>query len=253
MRIPYQEKDFFSLLEESGYFDSLEIDILDAMLSLKKDGKREVTANEISKEAEMSVTNAYKYLYSLKGKGLIEFKTSGKNKIFWLAESSNPFPRLFSGIGKEFLRKRKLFERLENLYRGYIPVKDVWRGEKIKESFDEGFPERIAYLFDIAKDEILIFTKQFYDDYIILDAIKRAVSRGVKMRIITEIADQELIHKMKTAGVNLKIGFGHGQGVIVDSRHGLNLNMNGSGEMFLNYNTEYKSKFEELWENADSL
>jgi len=253
MRVPYQEKDFFTLLEESGYFDALEIDILDAMIILRKDGKKEVTANNIAKEAEMSVTNAYKYLYSLKEKGLVEFKSDKKNKLFWLAESSNPFPRLFSIIGSEFLKKRKLFERMENIYKTYISPTSVWKDQQVKENFDEGLAERVAYLFDLAQKEILITTKQFYKDYIILDALKRALSRGVNVKIITEIADQELVKKMREAGVGLKIGFGHGQTIVVDSRHGLNINLNGIGEMFLNYNTEYKSKFEDSWERSDSL
>jgi sugar-specific transcriptional regulator TrmB len=252
MRVPYQEKDLFTLLEESEYFDPLEIDILDAMVVLKHDGKKEITASEVSKEAEMSVTNAYKYLYSLKEKGLVEFRADKKNKIFWLAESSNPFPRLFSIIGAEFLRKKKLFQRLENVYNTHVTDK-VWKGQQLKETFEEGFAERIAYMFDIAKTEILITTKQFYSDYIVLDALKRAIGRGVKIKIITEIADQELSKKMQAVGVPLKIGFGHGQTIVVDSVHGLTLNLNGTCEMFLNYNTDYKAKFEDLWEKSDSF
>lgn len=253
MRMPYQEKDFFSLLDESGYFDSLEMDILDALVVLWKDGKKEVTANIIAKEAEMSVTNAYKYLYSLKEKGLIEFRTDKKNKIFWLAESTNPFPRLFSAIGKDFLQRKRLFERMENIYRNYTSRGSVWKGAQIKEVFDSGLDEKVAYIFDIAQKEILITTKQFMDDFVVLDGLKRAVSRGIKIRIITEIADQALVGKMKGAGIPLKMGFGHEQAIIVDSRHGLKLNLDGTGELFLNYNTDYKAKFEELWEKSDSL
>lgn len=255
MRIPYQEKDFFTLLEETGNFNQLELDVLDALFTLKKDGKEEVTAREISKEAGMSVTNAYKYLYSLKEKGLVEFRTGskGKNKVFWLAESTNPFPRMFSLIGKEFLKKKHMFERLEYLYRNYVQGGSVWKGHKIRETFVGNIEEKMAYLFDIAQKEILIATKKFNNDFVVMDALKRALSRGVKVRIITEIADQKFVQKMKSAGIPVKMCFGHSNVVIVDSKHGLKINLDGTGEIFLNYNTDYKARFEELWENADSL
>ena len=59
-------EDFCSMLNDTGVFDELEIKVLKALLSLRNDRHiNKCTASEISKGAGISVTNAYKYLYSL--------------------------------------------------------------------------------------------------------------------------------------------------------------------------------------------
>ncbi|MEM5781809.1 MAG: helix-turn-helix domain-containing protein, partial [Candidatus Aenigmatarchaeota archaeon] len=100
--------EFCSLLKESKQFDDLEIRIIRAMLMLTNRDVIKADANLIAKEAGISVTNAYKYLYSLQRKGLIE-SGQDKNKVFWLARSANPFPRIMSYVSKDYLRLKELF------------------------------------------------------------------------------------------------------------------------------------------------
>ena len=61
--------EFCSLLKDSKQFDDLEVRILRAMLILTNRDVIKIDAAKIAQEAGMSVTNAYKYLYSLQKKG----------------------------------------------------------------------------------------------------------------------------------------------------------------------------------------
>ncbi|MCH6575206.1 MAG: Rrf2 family transcriptional regulator [Bacteroidetes bacterium] len=82
--------DFCKMLKDSGRFDDLEIKIIRGLFKLKAKKNDQVTASVIAKQAKISVTNAYKYLYALESKGIVE-SNKEKNKVFWLSKSSNPF------------------------------------------------------------------------------------------------------------------------------------------------------------------
>jgi sugar-specific transcriptional regulator TrmB len=250
MRIPYQEKDFFLLLKETDYFDALEIKILKAMLALREDGNNTVTASNVSKQAKISVTNAYKYLYSLQEKGLVEMKEV-KNKVFWLSESSNPFPRLASVVGREFLRKKKVFDRLKLLYDSHVNIGNVWRNEKVKTEVSD-IEDKTAFIIDAAKEELLITVKSFYEDFVVLDALKRAVARGIKIRMVIEQTTPRVLDMLEKMKIDVRMGICQQPSILADSRHGMIID-DKQGMMFLNYITTYKPKFEKMWEDADQF
>jgi len=145
------------MLKDSKQFDDLEIRIVRALLKLTNRDMLKASANIIAKEANMSVTNAYKYLYSLERKGLVE-SGQDKNKVFWLARSTNPFPRIMGYVAKDYLRLKELFSKLEKTYNEFLDLrgKIVWQGEKAYEQYEGDFIRKAALLFDIANDEILI-------------------------------------------------------------------------------------------------
>jgi len=246
--------EFCSMLKDSNQFDDLEIRIVRSMLMLANRDRIKVNANDIAKEAGISVTNAYKYLYSLEKKGLVE---SGKNKskIFWLSRSANPFPRIMSFVGKDYLRLKKLFSELEGHYNEFIDMrgKNIWLGEKAYEQYDEDFIRRAAFLFDIANEEILITTDKFYDDVVLLESIKRAVQRGVRIRIIASELHPELLKNLKKIDIDMRLGRAMPYLILVDERHGMTVDENKKGIWFLNCDTKYKNTFEEFWGKAHAI
>lgn len=256
-------EEFCMFLEKSGQFDKLEIKILIAMFSLEKNKKIKNNASEISKRAGISVTNAYKYLYSLQQKGLVEYD-SGKNKIFWLARA-NPFQRLFSYVSKEYLEKKELFSKLKNIYEKNIFGNEIWMGKKVFERYSKArdFIDKAAYILDVAHEEIMIMAEDIEEDFVLIDSIKRAVERGVKIRIMSSNMPEERITLLKKIGVELKFMDKIMQPLtmVADDIHGITIEMKGRqtedfemrGVWFLNQNTEYKKKFDMLWEKAGSL
>ena len=245
--------DFCLMLEESKYFDELEVKILKAMLVLRQAKKIKNPAAEIAGQASMSVTNAYKYLYSLQQKGLVE-SNKDKNKIFWLSGSSNPFPRIFSYIGKDYLRKKEVFDRLEMVYEKMMkPGTSVWAGERLHEHYDTNFTDRAAFLMDVAREDIIITAYRLYSDFILLDALKRAVARGVKIRIIAEEIDASVSEKLRKIGVEMRLGRAWPYVVIADANHGITVDSDGKGLWFLNYNTDYRRRFDEMWDKAEEV
>lgn len=255
--------DFCGLLEKTGQFDKLEIKILSAMLSLEKNRQQKNTASEISKKAEMSVTNAYKYIYSLQQKGLVE-SDSGKNKIFWLARA-NPFQRLFSYISRDYIEKKELYSKLKEIYDRNVSGKEIWMGKQVFERYSkaEDFTDKAALILDIAQQEVLIMAEDIDDDFILLDSMKRASERGVKIKIMNSSMPEEKIALMRKMGAELKFMDRIIQPLtmVVDGRHGITIEMksrkpDGSemrGTWFLNQETDYKRKFDALWEKAGSM
>lgn len=244
--------EFFLLLEKTGYFDELEIKIIKAMVKLREKKKFVLGANEISKESKLSVTNAYKYLYSLQEKGIVESKKD-KNKLFWLTESSNPFPRIFSKVGDDYLRKKIIFSGLREMYDRFIPKNSVWLGERIKEQYKGGFIKRAAFLIDAANEEILITTGKFIDNYILLDALKRALARGVKVKVIAEQVNSKIIAGLNKINLSIRMGFARPDKIVVDDFHSIVHEPIGEGIMYLNHKINYKEKFNELWKQANEI
>lgn len=243
--------EFCSMLKDSKQFDDLEIRIVRAMLKLTNRDMIKANANIIAKEVNISVTNAYKYLYSLEKKGLVE-SGQDKNKVFWLAMSTNPFPRIMSYVGKDYLRLKELFGKLEETYDDFLETrgKTIWQGEKAYEQYEGDFVRRAALLFDIAVNEILVTTDKFYDDIVLLEAIKRAVERGVKIRIIAAEMFPPMKEKLKKIDIEMRLGRALPYLIVVDEKHGMTIDQNEKGIWFLNCKTDYKDKFEQFWQKA---
>lgn len=240
-----------SLLTDSKQFDDLEVRIIRSMLMLANRDRIKVNANEIAKEAGISVTNAYKYLYSLEKKGLVE-SGQDKNKIFWLTRSANPFPRMMSFVTKDYFRLKDLFEVLREKYDDFIDIRGptIWHGEKAYEQYEGDFLRRAALLFDIAQDEIVITTDKFYDDLVLLEAVKRAVERGIKIRIIAAELEPRLLQNLRKINIEMRLGRAMPYLVLVDEKHGLTIDEKERGIWFLNCKTDYKKTFEDFWERS---
>jgi sugar-specific transcriptional regulator TrmB len=246
--------EFCSMLKDSKQFDDLEIRIVRAMLRLTNRDMIKATANMIASEVNISVTNAYKYLYSLEKKGLIE-SGQDKNKVFWLARSTNPFPRIMSYVSKDYLRLKELFSKLEKSYDDFLETrgKTIWQGEKAYENYEGDFIRRAALLFDLANDEIMITTDKFYDDIVLLEAIRRAVERGVKIRIIAAELFPPMKEKLKKINIEMRLGRAMPYLIMADEKHGMTVDQNEKGIWFLNCKTDYKDKFEEFWQKAHAI
>ena len=245
-------EEFCEMLKKTNQFDELEIRILRALLKLDKSKTYKVTAAFIAKEAGLSVTNAYKYLYALQEKGLIE-SSEEKNKVFWLAHSTNPFPRLFSMATNDYLAKKRLFFDLEKAYEKFVTPTEVWGNEQVYEKYEGNFVQKAALLFDLAKKEVFITTNKFFDDVILLDAIGRAVERGTKIKIISEELHPDMVNKLKKIGIEMRLAKAWPYLIVVDGKHGLSIDGADRGFFFLNKPTDYKNKFEDMWEKADKL
>jgi predicted transcriptional regulator len=243
--------DFCSMLKDSKQFDDLEVRIVRSMLMLANRDLVKVSADIIAKESGVSVTNAYKYLYSLQKKGLVE-TGQDKNKVFWLTRSFNPFPRMMSYVSKDYLRLKESFEKMESTFNEYLEARgrSIWLGEKAYEQYEGGFVDKASMLFDLAKDEILITTDKFYDDIILLEAIKRAVQRGVKIRVIARELHPTMMANLRKIGIEMKLGMASPYLIVVDEKHGMTVDDNEKGIWFLNCKTDYKKNFDELWEHS---
>jgi len=246
--------EFCSLLKESKQFDDIEIRIVRAMLMLANRDQIKVNANIIAKEANISATNAYKYLYSLQKKGLVE-SGEDKNKVFWLTRSINPFPRIMSYVSKDYIRLKELFSTLEKQYNEFLDLrgKAIWQGEKAYEQYEGDFINRASLLFDIANDEILITTHKFYDDIVLLESIKRAIQRGIKIRIIADELHPTMLQNLRKIGIEMRLGRALPYLIVVDEKHGMTVDQNEKGIWFLNCKTDYKDKFEEFWGKAHAI
>jgi sugar-specific transcriptional regulator TrmB len=243
--------DFCSLLKDSKQFDDLEIRIIRSMLMLTNRDVVKADANLIAKESGISVTNAYKYLYSLQKKGMVE-SGQNKNKVFWLARSANPFPRVMSYVSKDYIRLKDLFGKLEGQYNEYLELrgKTIWQNEKAYEQYEGDFINKASLLFDLANEEILITTDKFYDDIVLLEAIKRAIQRGVKIRIIATELHPTMLTNLRKIGIEMKLGRAAPYMVVVDGKHGMTVDETEKGIWFVNCKTDYKDKFEEFWEHS---
>jgi len=243
--------DFCSLLKDSKQFDDLEIRIIRSMLMLTNRDVIKADANLIAKESGISVTNAYKYLYSLQKKGLVE-SGQNKNKVFWMARSLNPFPRMMSYVSKDYLRLKDLFAKLETQYSEFLELrgKAIWQGEKAYEQYEGDFVNKASLLFDLASEEILITTDKFYDDIVLLESIKRAIQRGVKIRIIATELHPTMLNNLRKIGIEMKLGRAAPYMVVVDGKHGMTVDETEKGIWFVNCKTDYKNRFEEFWEHS---
>jgi sugar-specific transcriptional regulator TrmB len=246
--------EFCSLLKDSKQFDELEVRIVRAMLMLANRDAVKIDANVIAKEAGISVTNAYKYLYSLQKKGLVE-SGQDKNKVFWLSRSVNPFPRMMSYVSKDYLRLKDLFGKMETSYNDFIELRGraIWQNEKAYEQYEGDFINKASLLFDLANDEILITTEKFYDDIVLLESIKRAIQRGVKIRILAAELHPTMLSNLRKIGIEMKLGRAAPYMIVVDGKHGMTVDESEKGIWFLNCKTDYKVKFDEMWAQSHML
>ncbi len=252
MANPLQE-ELLSMLSSTGMFHDMEAKVLRGLFSLRSKGKKKVSAAEIASAASISVTNTYKYLYSLEMKGIVETNKE-KNKLFWLSSSSNPFPRLFSFVGQDYLKKKDAFKKMEGIYERLVPTdRNIWLGEKIHSEYNGNFRERAAFLLDIAKEEVLVTTSTALRDFIILDAIGRALKRGVSVKILTPESDPDTTEKLKALGADIRFDNFSPALIVVDNRHGITLDSSEGGLWFLNYSTDYKKKFLSHWLSSEVL
>jgi len=243
--------EFCSMLKDSKQFDDIEIRIVRAILMLTNRDKVKSNATEIAKEAGLSVTNAYKYLYSLQKKGLVE-SGEDKNKVFWLARSTNPFQRIMSYVSRDYIRLKDLFSDLEKQYDEFLDLrgKTIWLGEKAYEQYEGDFVNKASLLFDLANEEILITTDKFYNDIVLLEAIKRAVQRGIKIRMIAAEIHPTTLANLRKINIEMRLGRAAPYMVVVDGKHGMTVDESEKGIWFLNCKTDYKDKFEEFWQKA---
>jgi len=246
-------EDFCSMLRNTGMFDELEVKILSALMSMRKEKKNKCTASEISKVALMSVTNTYKYLYSLQEKGIIE-SNKDKNKVFWLSNTSNPFPRLQSFLAREYLKKKDLFSKAQQVYENFVPINGhVWLGEKLYEKYESDFESRAAFLMDAAHEEIIIVAERVPNDIVILEAIKRAAVRDVKIKVLVRQMEPAALEKLKQIGIEARLGRVSEKAILSDGEHGIVQNSGKGGFWFTNYSNEYRQKLEKLWNEAEKL
>jgi len=244
--------DFCDVLKQSGYFDELEIKVLQAMLVLRRERQVKCNANTIASSANVSVTNAYKYLYSLQQKGLVE-SSKDKNKIFWLSASSDPFPRFMSHVIREYMNKKDLFDRLSSMYEKIVPLGEVWGGEKVRENYEKDFLGKASFIVDVSRADVLMVLKQFNNDFIFVDSLRRAAERGVKIRVIAEEVDSNLSDKLRKIGIDMKLGKAWPYVIVSDGRHGITHEFGDGGRWFLNIPTDYKEKFEGFWKTAEKV
>jgi hypothetical protein len=87
---------------------------------------------------------------------------------------------------------------------------------------------------------------------IVLEAVKRASERNVKIKIITQELHAEMIDKLNKIGIEIRLGRSYPYVILVDGMHGIT-DEAGKGTWFLNCKTHYKEKFEELWDKSDII
>ena len=150
---------------------------------------------------------------------------------------------------------KELFAKLEKTYDDFLETrgKTIWQGEKAYEQYEGDFIRRAALLFDLANNEILITTDKFYDDVVLLEAIRRAVERGVKIRIIAAEMFPPMKEKLKKINIEMRLGRALPYLIIADEKHGMTVDDNEKGIWFLNCKTDYKDKFEDFWQKAHAI
>ena len=154
---------------------------------------------------------------------------------------------------QDYIAKKDIFLRLEKMYSQMIVSGEVWGGEKKYEQYSEDFIGKASFLFDVSKSEILITAKRFYDNVVLLEAIKRAVERGIHIRIISEELHPEMVARLKKIGIEMRLGKAWPYIIVVDGSHGITVDVEDKGLWFLNYKSEYKTRFEEMWQKAEKL
>ncbi|MEM5771896.1 MAG: hypothetical protein QXO19_00325 [Candidatus Aenigmatarchaeota archaeon] len=250
-------EELINYLEKIGFFNKLEIKILSIMLEkFYKEKKKIFDANEIAKLCGMSVTNTYKYLYSLQEKGIIESSKGniGSNKKFWITQSCNPIPRILSKITAEYIEKKKNCAVCEKLWNWFVPQEKIWNDQKVYEKYENGFIDKAALIIDIAKKDIIITFDKFFDNINILDALGRAVNRNVHIRAILEQIHPDQSESLRKIGIELRLGKVWPYVIISDKMHGITYDpVTKSGVYFFNYPVNFYEKFEEFWKNSQEI
>ncbi len=251
------KEKFVDMLKKSKVFDKVEINVIMAMIELERKGKIKNTASEIAKEARIGTTNAYKYLYKLSELGLVEYEED-KQKVFWLSRV-NPFSRIISAITDEYLKRKAALKAAGELYKNIVVPVKVIKSPEIRriEGFDE-FERYVAYLSDLSEKEIAVISDTVpKDSFLILDAWKRARERGIKMRWIGNDLGEEDVSLLKKIGFEVRFydEIFYPFIMAADWKNGVTVEEldDFSGFVFLNKQTDFQEKFEELWDRAGEI
>ncbi len=244
---------FAELLEATGEFHRLEIKVFLALLSL---GRGPRTASEVAGKCGLSTTNAYRYLYSLAEKGIVEFEKNSR-KVFWLS-GINPFPRVFSFVSRKYLKIKKVFSELADLYSEF-ETGEVWMGRKKVERWSgtEEFLRIASLVVDASEERVDILAEFLPDDIVILDSLKRAAERGCELRVLTPGLEEGILGILKKIGARTRFHESTQLPLVLvaDGKHGVLVENRDplSGAWFLNQTTDFAGKFEKMWEEAGDL
>lgn len=244
------------MIKRSRFFDKVEINILYALLSLEKRGKVKCTASEIAKNAGITVTNAYKYLYNLSKLGIVEYEED-KQKLFWLSRI-NPFERIIAIITKDFLEKKAALVTAGEIYNKLVSAKKINEKARIRR-FEENFEVFCAYIADHSEKELCVISDFVPDDFVILDSWKRCEKRNVEMKWIANEIEEEKIDFLKRIGFEVRIidEIIYPFIMVSDEKYGIvveSLTENEiKGFIFLNYPNDFKENFDKWWDEAGEI
>lgn len=244
------------MIKRSKFFDKVEINVISSMLELEKKGKVKSTASEIAKNAGITVTNAYKYLYNLSDLGIVEYEED-KQKLFWLSRI-NPFERIIAIITKDFLDKKAALATASEIYHKLISNKKIQEKPRIKK-FDRNFEVFCAFIADHANKELCIISNWVPEDFIILDSWKRCEKRNVEMKWLASELHEEKVELLTRLGFEVRFT----EEVIYpfimvsDERNGIvveNISEKGvKGFYFLNHLNDFKENFNKWWDEAGEI
>ena len=204
------EQDLNSFLEQLGLTE-YEAKTLTSLFKLK-----EAEAPEISRNAQVPKTRVYVVLERLTNRGMI-IEIYGRPKKYRVVEPNKVFDELLNEKKQEL---KKLEERA-NLLKGTI-VEDAKEGatEKVMKVKDKGdFMRILGQEISGAKKSVHGFTSVSKEYSLLHDAMRKASSRDVEVKIISKIvAEQEHAKNYKEVGVELK-QFDHGiHAYIIDGK-----------------------------------
>lgn len=244
------------MIKRSRFFDKVEINVIYSMLELEKKGKIKSTASEIAKNAGITVTNAYKYLYNLSNLGIVEYEEN-KQKLFWLSRI-NPFDRIIAIITKDFLEKKASLVTAGEIYKKIVSNKKIQEKARVKK-FESNFEILCAFIADHANKELCVISNWIPEDFIILDSWKRCEKRNVEMKWLASELEEEKVNFLKSLGFEVRFT----EEVIYpfimvsDERNGIVIERlsekNIKGFYFLNCINDFKEHFTKWWENAGEI
>src|SRR3989344_1501298 len=168
---------------------------------------RETEAPEISRLAQVPKTRVYDVLERLTKKGMI-IEIYGRPKKYRVVEPGKVFDELLNEKKQEL---RKLEERANKLKSSIVEGTHEEEAEKVMKVKEKGdFMRILGQEISGAKKSVHGFTNVSKEYSLLHDAVKKASSRDVEVKIISKIvAEQEHAKGYKDAGIELR-HFDHG-------------------------------------------